>query len=43
MEQIQLLNRLEEFHHINQRPFNQSISMFHLEPFEQYQLLFNKG
>jgi hypothetical protein len=35
IEQIQLLNKLEQFHHIKQRP-NQLISILHLELFENW-------
>jgi hypothetical protein len=34
MERLHLLSRLEQLHHISQRPSNQSIFIPHLEPIE---------
>jgi hypothetical protein len=34
MEQLHLLNRLEQLRHVDQRPFNQSISIPHVKPIE---------
>jgi len=34
MEQLHLFNKLEQFHHVNRRPFNQSIFITHVKLIE---------